>query len=336
MVHRESSTGDAVQLNMIHGTHYQAVSSDNFTVGKTWGPFLWYMNDGSIPDVVARTKKESEAWPYSWFHDEYGFHSRGSLSGQLVLSDGRAASGAAVFLGDNHPNLSSLDQGSSYYYRVYADHNGKFTIDNVRAGTYGLQAWANGNKIGDVTTTFSRNDTAVKAGKNTNLGKLKWKTQGRKQLWQIGSYDRLAYSFNESGPPHEHARVVNCPANLTYTIGKSKAKDWCFGQSALGNWTIDFNVPSLPKNPSAVLSVSLSGYSSGVSSYITANGVQVGNLTNILSDPCLYRSGTLAGEWHYFEFPVTLKKGANKIDFGVTKTTLWHGFMWDTVLLEWV
>ena len=43
MVHRESQTGDAVQLNMIHGTHYQAVSSDVFADGKTWGPWLFYL-----------------------------------------------------------------------------------------------------------------------------------------------------------------------------------------------------------------------------------------------------------------------------------------------------
>lgn len=43
MVHRESRTGDTVQLNMIHGTHFQALSSDVFPAGKTWGPWLWYL-----------------------------------------------------------------------------------------------------------------------------------------------------------------------------------------------------------------------------------------------------------------------------------------------------
>jgi rhamnogalacturonan endolyase len=43
MVHRESITGDAVQLNMIHGTHYQAYSNDAFPIEKIWGPWLWYL-----------------------------------------------------------------------------------------------------------------------------------------------------------------------------------------------------------------------------------------------------------------------------------------------------
>lgn len=42
MVHRESSTGDVVQLNMIHGTHFMVNSSDAF-VDKVWGPWLWYL-----------------------------------------------------------------------------------------------------------------------------------------------------------------------------------------------------------------------------------------------------------------------------------------------------
>jgi len=49
MVHRESATGDAVQLNMVHGTHFMAVSNDSFAAGKTWGPWLWYLVSFSLP-----------------------------------------------------------------------------------------------------------------------------------------------------------------------------------------------------------------------------------------------------------------------------------------------
>ncbi|KAF2093322.1 polysaccharide lyase family 4 protein [Rhizodiscina lignyota] len=343
IVHRESSSGDAVQLNMIHGTHYQAVSNDTFPVGKTWGPWLWYVNDGSASDAAPRAQQENKDWPYAWFQDSYGYHSRGSLSGRVVLSDGRAATGAAVFLGDNHPNKTALDQGSWYYYRTYADSNGNFEFNNVREGMWGLQAWADGGKIGDVTTSFLRNDVSVAKNKQTKLGTMTWKTQGRKKIWQIGQIDRKATDFEYSGPPHQHARVVKCPANFTYTVGKSTTDDWCFGQSDIGKWTVSFDVPPFPSgssSPAAVLSVSLAGYSSGVSSNILANNVMIGNLTSedILSDPCLYRSGTLAGEWHYYEFELpagTLKKGSNTVDFQCTRTTLWHGFMWDSVMLEW-
>lgn len=113
MVHRESATGDAVQLNMIHGTHFQVSSMDTFAAGKVWGPWLWYLNDGSADDAEARAQDEFAAWPYSWFEDE-AYQSRGSVSGRLMLSDGRPAAHAAVFLGDNEPNKTALDMGSDY------------------------------------------------------------------------------------------------------------------------------------------------------------------------------------------------------------------------------
>jgi rhamnogalacturonan endolyase len=107
-------------------------SSDVFPVGKTWGPWLWYLvrllatytirqspsgynprysanygqNDGSKEDAAARAEEEFAAWPYAWFDDE-AYHTRGSVSGQLRLSDGRPVTNAAVFLGDNDPNKVS-------------------------------------------------------------------------------------------------------------------------------------------------------------------------------------------------------------------------------------
>ncbi|KFZ14685.1 hypothetical protein V502_05950 [Pseudogymnoascus sp. VKM F-4520 (FW-2644)] len=340
MVHRETATGDVVQLNMLHGTHFMASASDAFPVGKVWGPWLWYLNDGSSSDASRKAKKEIATYPYPWF-DNAAYQSRGSVSGKLILSDGRPAAKAAVFLGDNHPNETTLDMGRYYYYTAYTDKAGNFEFKNVRTASYALQAWANGGAIGDVSTTFIKNDVVVAEKKATNLGHLTWKTQERRQIFQIGSFDRTSLGFAYGGAPHEHALVVNCPANLTYTVGTSHTSDWCFGQSAKGNWTVKFNVPKLPNDSSAVLSVSLAGYSSGVSSSIVVNGAAtVGNLTsaNILTDPCMYRSGTLAGEWHYYEFPVgngVLKRGWNTLDFQVTRTTLWHGFMWDAVALEY-
>lgn len=342
-MHRESSTGDVVQLNMLHGTHFMASSSDAFAPGKTWGPWLWYLNDGSFADAERRAEEERCAWPYSWFGDA-AYQARGSVSGSLKLSDGRVAAGAAVFLGDNHPNETALDMGRYNYYTTYADAHGAFEFENVRAGAYALQAWANGAPIGDVSTTYLQNDVVVTAKKELKLGQLAWKTQGRKKIVQVGEIDRKSLGFQYGGAPHAHALVAKCPANVTFIPGSSPTTDWCFGQSALGTWTVAFNLTAkdLPSGNStaAVISVSLAGYSSGSTSSILMNGVTVGNLTsaNIATDPCLYRSGTTAGEWHYYEFPVktgVLKTGLNKLQFVMTRFTLWHGMMWDSVLVEW-
>lgn len=357
MVHRESSTGDAVQLNMIHGTHFQVSASDVFPDGKTWGPWLWYLNDGSKEDVARRAKQEFAAWPYPWFQDA-AYQARGSVRGRLVLSDGRPAANAAVFLGDAPGgNKTALDQGSDYYYTGYADAQGRFEFRGVRAGTYGLQAWSNGSSIADVTTSLASADAVVvEAGGHANLGDLEWRVSTKTKLFQVGDFDRYSYGFLYGGAPHQHALVDECPADLTYTVGTSSTEDWCFGQSKLGNWTIAFDVPdnsssSSSSSANATLIVSLAGYSTGVSSSVWANDVLVGELTSgaaaadanvtggLANDPCLYRSGTAAGEWRYFEFPfdaAALKEGAgNTITFQVTRNTTWHGFMWDSIVLEW-
>jgi rhamnogalacturonan endolyase len=258
------------------------------------------------------------------------------------LSDGRPAAGAAVFLGENRSNKTTLDQGALYNYRAYADGNGSFQISNVRQGIYALHLWANGGKVGDVTTVFLKNDVKVNAKSETRLGNLKWPTQGRRLIWQIGTVDRKASEFKFAGSPHEHARVDKCPRSLVYTIGQSKTRDWCFAQGDVGVWTIRFNLASIPSNPAppAVLSVSLAAFSSVLSSTITANSSPIGSLSNrsLKPDSSLPRSGTVAGEWKYVEFPVQagrLKQGWNTVDFKIAKNTQWRGYMFDSVLMEW-
>jgi rhamnogalacturonan endolyase len=244
-------------------------------------------------------------------------------------------------LGDNHPNETALDMGRYYYYTTYADDNGDFNFSNVRSADYGLQAWSNGGSIRDASTVLLVNDITVSSGQATDLGQLIWKTQGREQIFQVGDLDRKSLGFQYGGAPRQHALVTKCPANLTHIAGEGNTIEWCFAQSVIGTWTIQFHIRTLPTDTSAVLSVSLAGYSSGVSSTILLNNATtIGNLTSgqILSDPCLYRSGTEAGEWHYYEFPIangSFVQGWNSIDFRVTRTTLWHGFMWDSILLEY-
>ncbi|RDW78251.1 hypothetical protein BP5796_06103 [Coleophoma crateriformis] len=338
MVHRESATGDAVELNVIHGSHFQVTSSATFPVGKTWGPWLWYLNNGSREDASSRAQQEFAAWPYT-FLNTTGYQSRGRVSGRLVLSDGRPASGAAVFLGDNQSNISTLDQGTDYYYAGYADIEGYFNLDNVRTAEYALYAWSNGGDLSDVATTFSQNDIVVGDSEALALGDLVWSVKTRERILQIGDLDRKALGFHNGGAPRQHGLVAQSPANLTYIVGESNVSDWYYGQSALGSWTILFDLPEA-SNRSATLAISLAGYSKSSDLVIGVNGQPVSQLlsADLLSDPALYRSGTTAGEWHYYEFHVdsgVLQAGWNNVVFQVTRYTLWRGFLWDSVFLDW-
>jgi rhamnogalacturonan endolyase len=325
---------------MIHGTHYQATSRDSFADNKTWGPWLWYLNDGSKSDAAARWKKEDAAWPYKWFDDK-AYQSRGKMQGKLVLSDGRPAAGAAVFLGDNgNTSVSTLDQGQGWYYTTYADENGKFDIRDIRTGVYGLYARGNGGAIGDVSTNFSTTDVEIREGKNTNLKKMVWEVaEKKKRVFQIGDFDRNTDGFGLSGPsPYGHGRIAKCPANLTYTVGMSKTGDWCFGQSAIGTWSVKFPVKTVQS--AAKLTVSLAGFSQGTSCDILLNGVQVGNITSasLLNSQDTYRGATRAGEWRLLVFPVAeeqLRVGGNVLDIKVTRTTEWRGWLWDSLVMDW-
>lgn len=206
-----------------------------------------------------------------------------------------------------------------------------------------MRAWSNGGPIGDVTTTFRQDDVVVVKGTKTGLKRLNWQTQGRKQIWQIGEVDRKAEGFKFGGAQRLHARMVQCPTNLTVVPGPEAASQWCYGQSALGTWSVAFDIDGeIPADSAAVVSVSLAGFSTGTSSNVLVNDVVVGNLTSgstgLTNDPSMYRSANNAGEWRYFEFKVPsglLKAGANEVSFAVTKSGLWRGFLWDSILLEW-
>lgn len=306
-----------------------------------------YLNDGSIKDAVKRNKAEEKAWPYDWLEDTL-YQSRGSVSGKLVLSNDKPAAGAAIFLGEPGRTIA---QGTTFQYTTYADSKGAFKIEDVRTEQpWTLQAWSNGGAIGGVTTVFSHGSFTLKKGKNLDLGKLTWETQGRKDIWQIGDFDRKSVGFAYGGAPYTHGLVDNCPANLTYTVGANSAKDWCFGKSAKGTWSVLFDLVSLPSgNSSAILSLSIAGFSgsgtaiggAGSALEIVVNGNALENHAEpIATDPSLYRSGTRAGEWHYYEFEVPqswLAKGRNKLDLTTNRTaTRWRGIMWDMVKLEWV
>jgi rhamnogalacturonan endolyase len=326
---------------MIHGTHYQATSRDAFAPGKVWGPWLWYLNSGSKADALARSQREDIAWPYKWFKDA-SYQSRGKLQGRLLLSDGRPASGAAIFLGDNNnASITTLDQGQGYYYTTYADATGKFSLRDVRTGTYALYARGNGGALSDVLTNYTLNDIEIREGKNANLKDLTWRvTDQSKRVLQIGALGRQSTGFRLSGPtPFEHARIAKCPANLTYTIPSSRTEDWCFAQSALGTWTIAFPLPTVQSD--AKLIVSLAGFSSGSEADVMVNGKVVGKIggPEMLSSQDTYRGATRAGEWRRLEFGVGregLKVGGNEVGFRVTKSTQWRGWVWDAVVLEWV
>ncbi|KAF7552986.1 hypothetical protein G7Z17_g3952 [Cylindrodendrum hubeiense] len=342
-VHRESSTGDAVQLNVVQDTsHFRVGQKTTQPAGKVWGPWLWYLNNGSIADVQQKRQEELKHFPYNWFSNT-AYKSRGGVQGTLRLSDGRIASNAAVYLGDTDTTIRPSIQGSNYYYTTYTNDKGRFSFDDVRTGSYGLYASSNGGKLADVYTNFTQSGVKITKDKTLNLGQLSWEVSDvSKRIWQVGAFDKTARGFKNGGAPYQHGVTEESPANLTFVVGESKDADWYYASSAIGTWTIEFQLSAeeIAANNTALLSVSFAGYSQSGALDISVNGDVYGSLSKdtLTSDPALYRSGKTSGEWRFFQYevkPEALKTGLNTVEFTTTRYTLWRGFLWDSVIFEW-
>jgi rhamnogalacturonan endolyase len=217
-------------------------------------PAVWHDNAIALwDDAVAKSKEVKAAWPYSWVEGMDYPHKaeRGTVTGQLILDDPQAASKSLpnLTVGLTHANYQGAGSGyqlragngnivtwphdGDYYeFWVNGSADGRFTIPNVRPGTYVLRAFANG-VLGEYDRTAK---VTVEAGKTVDLGKLDWQpVRYGKQLWDIGYPDRTADKFFKGdganywlwGWPLRYAGLF--PNDITYTIGKSNyRKDWFF------------------------------------------------------------------------------------------------------------
>ena len=216
-------------------------------------PKEWHDNALALwNDAVAESKTVKAAWPYNWVEGMDYPHKdgRGTVTGQLVLDDPQAASKLLpnLNIGLSHANYKSGSTGfqtragngdivtwphDGNYYQFWVDGSadGRFTIPNVRPGSYTLHAFANG-----VLGEYAKADITVEAGKKIDLGKLDWKpVRFGKQVWEIGYPDRTGDKFYKGDPDNywlwgwglRYAGLF--PNDITYTIGKSNYhKDWFF------------------------------------------------------------------------------------------------------------
>jgi rhamnogalacturonan endolyase len=216
-------------------------------------PQVWRDNQLALwNDAVEKSKAVKAAWPYAWVSGVDYPHKdgRATVTGQLVLDDPQAATKTLPHLtiGLAHSDYINASGGfqqragngnvvtwahDGNYYQFWTDgaEDGRFTIANVRPGTYTLHAFADG-----VLGEYAKANITVEAGKPLNLGKLDWQpVRYGKQIWEIGYPDRTADKFFKGdgdnywlwGWPLRYGDLF--PNDITYTIGKSDyRKDWFF------------------------------------------------------------------------------------------------------------
>ena len=214
-------------------------------------PAEWHDNGIALwNDAVEKSKAVKASWPFSWVVGVDYPHKdgRATVTGQIVLDDSQAASkllpnlniglthanfkgseSGYTLLAGNGPIVTWPHDGNYYQFWTEGSADGRFTIPNVRPGTYTLHAFANG-----VLGEYAKADITVEAGKKIDLGKLDWQpVRYGKQIWEIGYPDRTGDKFFKGDPDNywlwgwglRYSGLF--PNDITYTIGKSDyRKDW--------------------------------------------------------------------------------------------------------------
>jgi rhamnogalacturonan endolyase len=257
-----ASKADLEKLSATAG----GVSAQGPVVPPAWrenATALWH-------DALQQAKQEKARWPYDWVRGVDYPHKdeRGTVSGQLVLKDPQAATSRLpnLTVGLAAPDYTATFRGrggfgrggfggggfggggigvsatrtidwahDAKFYQFWTDgrEDGRFTIANVRPGTYTLHAFADG-----VLGEFAKTGITVTAGKTLDLGAIPWTpVRYGKQIWEIGYPDRTGGKFYKGDGENywlwgwgiRYGDLF--PHDITYTIGKSDyRKDWFFEQ----------------------------------------------------------------------------------------------------------
>jgi rhamnogalacturonan endolyase len=240
-----------------------------------------------------------------------------------------------------------------YEFWVRGFDDGRFTIPNVRPGTYQLHAVSDG-VLGAYDATAS---VTIVPGQRLDLGTIEWHpVRFGKQIWQIGTPNRSAKEFLK-GDDHwhwgmyiEYAKLF--PHDVDYTVGKSDAaKDWFIyqvphdvdfkpdgrDQGRATPWTIHFTMPE-GEQPAgkATLRFGLDGVSTR-SLGISVNGKDAGTMTDLFgAGASMIRDG-IEGTWIERDFNFDaglLKPGENTIVLTVPAGGVANGICYDVVRLE--
>jgi len=370
IAHRDATFTDSLTapapatiLNVWKGPHYGGTNAD-VEQGEDWsktiGPFLLYCNSGEThdaawKDALARAAKEQSAWVYDWAVDSQypSKKDRGTVSGKIVLDDSLSKmSNLLVGLAhaDYTANGKTIDwqhDGKYYQFWVHGSSDGKFTIDNIRPGTYTLHAFADG-----VLGEYAKTDIDVEPGKAVDLGTLTWKpARYGRQLWEIGVPDRTAAEFLHGDHYYQwglyNQYPKDFPNDVNFTIGKSDyRKDWNImqvprahddtgkGRGDETTWTVSFDLAKAPAGK-ATLRLSFAG-TEAKSLMLKMNDQQIGVLTDLPNTSVIHRDSD-RGFWQEkavsFDASV-MKQGTNVLKLIVPAGSVMSGIEYDYLRLE--
>ncbi len=357
-------------LNMFHGSHYggsSLVVAENESWTKQFGPFLIYCNSAETPDQMMKEaqdkgRAEQKAWPYAWAADANcpAADDRGTATGSIVVRDPLAPKLVAskMQVGLALPSYKSTDGGGRggeslidwqrdskhYQFWTHADDAGKFTIRNIRPGTYTLYAFADG-----VLGEFSQANVTITAGKTTDLGQLVWiPVRNGRPLWEIGVPNRTAEEFKHGDHYWQWGLFYDYPKefphDVNFTIGKSDPRnDWNYvqpphiegNQASPTTWSINFEVPDQAQGK-ATLRLAFAGSRGRGGIDVAVNGKAAGN-TGVMPDTGVMHRDGIRGYWFERSVPFDaslLKPGTNVLQLTNTGRNWVEGVLYDYIRLE--
>jgi rhamnogalacturonan endolyase len=357
--------GAPTLLNMWLGSHYGG-SSLRVTQGEEWtkviGPFFLYVNHNGEPEALWKNALEQAAsekakWPYSWMKNEaYPLaDERGRVSGQIVLKDGslRAPLHVGLTPVDYDVNVrygreSVGWQRDAKYYQFWsrADAGGRFTITNVRPGTYALHAFGDG-----ILGEFVQSPIVVKPGDALDLELRSWTPECfGEMIWEIGIPDRSAAEFRHGdhywqwGLYQKYSEEF--PDDVNFVIGQSDWKrDWNYAQPPRlddrgrverpSTWRIQFDLPKA-RAGKATLRLAIAGSRTGRGILVSVNDTPLGG-TGPLPDTGVMQRDGIRGYWVERRVPfdaALLREGRNVIALTVPARSWVEGVLYDYLRLE--
>jgi rhamnogalacturonan endolyase len=365
--------GLPVLLNMWVGSHYGGCSmsvAEDENWSKVVGPFLLYANSAAPGtnlhlnlwrDALLEAGDAAREWPFPWLNepDYPPAIQRATVTGRLNIRDPLAPGLAPsnIWVGLTAPDYLARGRRAAavvdwqrdakfYQFWTRADAQGRFTMRNVRAGNYTLNAFADG-VIGEGAVS----NITLRAAEKRELGELTWQPRRfGKTIFEIGVPDRTAREFRHGdnfwhwGLYYEYPK--DFPSNVNFTVGVSDPRrDWNYAQPATiegrrdadTTWTIRFNVPAADAGRGrAALRLGIAGSRLVDGIRVRVNGTPAGNTGPLPDTGVMHRDG-IRGYWceRVVMFDgALLRAGANTIELSINGSSWVNGVLYDCVRLE--
>lgn len=325
-----------ITIQMLQGEHFgtKALTLANGEK-KIYGPFFIYLNSGTKEEMIADAKREAheqeQQWPFEWFQNDLYPLDRATVSGRIQVTTGQACDSIQVVLAE--PNTELYQQNKGYIFWAQTDKDGRFTIKNVRKGSYTLYAYAT---KGDVTDELQQKNVSVD-GEMLDLGTISWTPKRYAvKLFQIGENNRMSDGFRYSDTLRNYGLWKLVPASLSFKVGESNpATDWYYAQTQKGTWTISFDCDRTYTG-TAYLTASVAGAANKPKVDVAVNGSKKTTWSFSNNDAGIYRSAVLGGRHQLMtcSFPASsLKVGTNTVALTMSISGN-GGVMWDCLKLE--